>query len=139
MGWMDEYLDAWNSHDAERVASFMADGAIYEDVALGQRMTGHDEIVAFVNNASADFSTDFRFETITAMSTDDWYALEWTMSGTHDRETPGLGMTNKSFSIRGASVGTLENGKIKLNRDYWNMADFLIQVGILPAPAVAAA
>jgi hypothetical protein len=34
------------------------------------------------------------------------------------------------------SVGRLNSdGKIVTNRDYWNMADYLMQVGILPTPS----
>jgi hypothetical protein len=44
--------------------------------------------------------------------------------------------TNKPYRIHGVSIGRLESeGKIKTNRDYWNMADYLMQVGILPPPS----
>ena len=33
---LDRYLDAWNAHDPAGVARHMADGAVYEDVALGR-------------------------------------------------------------------------------------------------------
>ena len=32
----DGYLDAWNAHDPAAVARYMAEDAIYEDVALGR-------------------------------------------------------------------------------------------------------
>ena len=55
------------------------------------------------------------------------------MIGTNTGGAAGLPATNKPFRIRGVSVGALDsNGKIKHNRDYWNMADYLMQVGVLP-------
>jgi hypothetical protein len=36
------------------------------------------------------------------------------------------------------SIGVLENGKIKANTDYWDMAQFLTQIGLMPAPEAAA-
>ena len=40
----DEYLAAWNAHDPAAVARYMADDAIYEDVALGRVLHGPSEI-----------------------------------------------------------------------------------------------
>jgi ketosteroid isomerase-like protein len=45
------------------------------------------------------------------------------MSGTY-------GETGKSFSVRGVSVMQLENGKIRRNSDYWNMAEFQRQTAV---------
>ena len=42
----DGYLEAWNAHDAAAVARYMADDAIYEDVALGRVLHGPSEIAA---------------------------------------------------------------------------------------------
>ena len=59
----DEYLAAWNAHDAPAVARFMADAAIYEDVALGRVLHGPSEIAAFVEEATRS-SSDFWFEEV---------------------------------------------------------------------------
>jgi len=132
--WMSEYLDAWNSHNGEKVAAFMADEVIYEDLALGQVHEGREAVAAFVQT-SDDFSKDHQFLSVSELASGDRYTLEWEMVGTNTGEAGGLPATNKPFRIRGVSVGTLDAmGKIKHNRDYWNMADYLVQVGILPAP-----
>ena len=67
------------------------------------------------------------------------YALEWVMQGTHDRASAQIPATGKPFAIRGVSVGELRDGKIARNTDYWSLAEFLMQVGLMPAPAGAAA
>jgi steroid delta-isomerase-like uncharacterized protein len=132
--WMDRYLDAWNSHDGTQVAAFMATGATYEDLALGALHTGREAIGAFASEAH-EFSSDYRFVPVSQQQDGSWYALEWEMSGTNTGEGGGLPATNKSYRIRGVSIGRLDDdGKILENRDYWNMADYLVQVGILPAP-----
>jgi ketosteroid isomerase-like protein len=56
----DGYLDAWNAHDPAAVARYMADDAIYEDVALGRVLHGPSEIAEQVTRASSDF----RFEEV---------------------------------------------------------------------------
>lgn len=136
--WMDEYLDAWNSRDAARVASFMADDGTYEDLALGVVHKGREEIAAFVLE-TAHFSSDYRIEAVSEQSDGDSYAMEWEMYGTNTGDGGGLPATNKPYRIRGVSVGRRNaEGKITQNRDYWNMADYLVQVGILPPPGGAA-
>lgn len=132
--WMQRYLEAWNSHDGARVATFMADDATYEDLALGQLHKGRDDIKAFVEEAE-QFSKDYSFTSVSEQQSGDSYTLEWEMFGTNTGEAGGLPATNKPYRIRGVSVGHLNaDGKIQENRDYWNMADYLVQVGILPPP-----
>src|SRR5688572_14094940 len=59
----EEYLAAWNAHDPAAVTRYMADDAIYEDVALGRVLHGPSEIAAFVEEATRS-SSDFRFEEV---------------------------------------------------------------------------
>ena len=41
--------------------------------------------------------------------------------------------TGRSFRVRGASIGKLDtSGRIIENRDYYNLAELLTQLGILP-------
>jgi steroid delta-isomerase-like uncharacterized protein len=132
--WMDRYLDAWNSHDASQVAGFMAADATYEDVALGQLHEVVDAIKGFVDE-TASFSSDYHFSPVTVQASGTQYAMEWEMSGTNTGDIAGLPATNKPYRIRGVSIGQLDaEGKVEHNRDYWNLADYLIQVGILPPP-----
>jgi steroid delta-isomerase-like uncharacterized protein len=131
----DGYLDAWNAHDAAAVACYMADDAIYEDVALGRVLHGPSEIAAFVEEATRA-SSDFRFEEVSLFTAGGDYANEWIMTGTNDREVQGVPATGRSFRVRGASVGKLDaSGRIVENRDYYNLAEMFAQLGIqAPAP-----
>jgi steroid delta-isomerase-like uncharacterized protein len=129
----DSYLAAWNAHDSAAVASYMADAAIYEDVALGRVLHGPSEIASFVEEATAS-SSDFRFEVVSLFIVGGDYANEWVMRGTNDRERRGIPATGRSFRVRGASIGKLDaSGRIVENRDYYNLAEMLTQLGILPA------
>jgi steroid delta-isomerase-like uncharacterized protein len=135
-GWIDGYMAAWNSRDPDRIASFMAGDATYEDLALGERYQGRVAIKGFFAGMETGFSSDYRFETTHALATDAGYAIEWTMSGTNDRPDAqrGLPATGKPYGILGVSIGTLREGKISENRDYWNLAAYLMEVGLMPAP-----
>ena len=132
--WMETYLDAWNRHDGSAVAAFMAEDATYEDLALGVVHEGREAIESFVDEAE-QFSKDYAFISVSEQQSGDRYAMEWEMFGTNTGEAGGFPATNKPYRIRGVSIGRLDaQGKIQQNRDYWNMADYLVQVGILPAP-----
>ena len=103
--------------------------------ALGVTHQGREAIEAFVEDAER-FSNDYRFTSVSEQASGDRYALEWEMAGTNTGEAGGMPATNKPYRIRGVSIGRLDaDGKIKENRDYWNMADYLMQVGILPLPS----
>ncbi len=129
--WVERYLEAWNSHDGARVAAFMADDVTYEDLAQGALYQGRAAVEAYVEATHA-FSTDYRFLTISAQSDADQYAIEWEMLGTNNGEAGGIPPTNKEYRIRGVSVGRVnEEGRIRSNRDYWNFADYVTQVGLL--------
>ena len=130
----DTYLAAWNAHDSAAVARHMADDAVYEDVALGRVLHGPSEIAAFVEEATRS-SSDFRFENVSLFTAANDYANEWIMLGTNDRAVGGVPATGRSFRVRGASVGRLDtNGRIIENRDYYNLADLLTQLGVMPPP-----
>ena len=129
----DAYLDAWNAHDSAAVASYMADDAVYEDVALGRLLHGPAEIASFVDEATAT-SSDFRFEVVSLFAAGNDYANEWIMLGTNDRGRPGVPATGRSFHVRGASIGKLDaQGRIVENRDYYNLMELLAQLGLAPA------
>jgi steroid delta-isomerase-like uncharacterized protein len=134
---MDAYTAAWNAHDAAAVTSFMTEDVVYEDVALGMRFEGRTAVQEFVASMVTTLSTDFRLEMTRSLFDGDQFAGAWTLSGTHDRADPEMGLpaTGHRFEIRGVSIGRLRDGQIAENVDYWNMASFLMQVGLMPAPA----
>jgi len=139
LAFFDAYLEAWNAHDSAAVARHMANDAIYEDVALGRLLHGPAEVASFVEEATRS-SSDFRFEVVSLFAAGTNYANEWIMVGTNDREVGGVPPTGRSFRVRGASVGKLDaRGRIAENRDYYNLAEMFVQLGISPtAPSQAA-
>jgi steroid delta-isomerase-like uncharacterized protein len=137
--WIESYIEAWNRHDIETVLQFLTPDAVYTDYAIGESHHGHDDIRPFLQSMESDLSSDYRFELVSFFATESRYAYEWIMRGTHDRGTDQLPASGKPLEIHGVAVGTLQQGKIRDHRDYWNMAEFLGQIGMLPAPDAAAA
>jgi steroid delta-isomerase-like uncharacterized protein len=132
--WIDDYVAAWNAHDPVAVTDFMTNDVVYADFGLGEEYRGIAAVRDFVEGMELSFSTNYRFTLEMAIVTDDAYAYEWTMTGTNDGEDPERysPATGERFEIPGISIGTLRNGRIKENRDYWNMTTYLNQVGLTP-------
>ncbi len=135
-GWVQQYIDAWNSRDGANVVQFVTDDVVFIDNALGERFEGPDAVRQFVDDTSVSLSTDFGFTTGQVLINEDSYAFEWTMTGTNDRpdEKRGVPSTGKRFEVPGVSIGRLRDGKIVENHDYWNLATYLSQVGLMPEP-----
>lgn len=128
----DRYRDAWNNHDVDALVEFFTDDGVYEDATLARVNRGKAEIRAFAEEAFAN-SPDFHVEDSgLIIDPSGRFGVEWTMSGTHQGDT-----ASHKFSVRGASAGEFEGDKIKRNSDYWNMAEFMAQVGTLPQPPSA--
>ncbi|WP_448624560.1 ester cyclase [Geodermatophilus sp. URMC 64] len=141
--WLTAYLEAWNSHDPAQVVACVTDDVVFDDKGLGERFEGTDAMRDMLVDMTESFSSDFRLEAGDLLfATGDMWAAEWVMTGTNDREdrTHGLPNTGRSFRIQGLSIGRVRDGKVSEEHLYWNMADYLQQVGLMPeAPQPATA
>jgi steroid delta-isomerase-like uncharacterized protein len=128
---------AWNSHDVDRIATFYTDDCIKEDVAVGVH-TGGKEAMKAVNRGAFAAVPDMKIELTLIISSGDAAATEWTMSGTYAGGRPGASpAAGRPFSIRGATIMQLREGRISRVCDYWDSAQFLRQVGSMPSISTA--
>ena len=126
---LKQAIEAENSHDVERVLSYMADDVVIEDVTWGLLMKGKDG----VRKGYGDFLKsvpDFKLEAKSWVVTDRSFAVELVFSGTQKGDFPGLPATGKSFSVRACSYGESENGKLKGRRDYWDYGAMYRQLAV---------
>jgi steroid delta-isomerase-like uncharacterized protein len=129
--WIADYVEAYNSHDTEAAIRFMTEDAVYEDVGGGAILRGRQAILRYYTD-SYRYSTDCRSVILSQQQSGNQFAFEWEMEGTNDGEFGSLPATNKRFNLRGATVGEHVDGKFTIKRDYYNLADMLTQLGILP-------
>jgi steroid delta-isomerase-like uncharacterized protein len=135
---VQRYIDAWNSQDGSAVGGFFADDGVYTEVTLEERLEGPNAVAE--STASETRSRpDYSFTLVQVVVTENAFAFEWTMSGTNDCANPkrGLPSTGKCFEFTGVDIGRLREGKMIENKSYWNLADYLAQVGLMPQPAQA--
>jgi steroid delta-isomerase-like uncharacterized protein len=129
-GILHQWAEAWSAHDMERVAAIFTDDCVYEDVTFGAVNSGKEELRAFGSGFLAAVP-DLHVELSTTCVADDHGAMEWTMSGTQTGEMPGMPAAGKTFSLRGAPVVELRDGKLTRCSDYWDLVTLLKQHGLM--------
>ena len=128
------WTDALNRGDAHAAASFFCEDGVFHDTGTGQRCEGR---AACAQYWSSGPFTDLKIVKTTFLTAGTAFATEWVMTGVHGNDAPGLPASGRSFRLVGAGVGEIRDGRILRVTEYWNMAEFLTQVGFLPAPSTA--
>jgi steroid delta-isomerase-like uncharacterized protein len=122
-----KWAAAWNSHDPEKVVALFAENGVYEDIPFGSTNRG----TAALRKYAADYFAavpDMK-TTVTSSSVKNGGGyLEWVFSGTD----VGLYKTGKPFSLRGVSIIVTKNGRVTSDRDYYDLASLMKQVGASP-------
>jgi len=126
-----EYCAAWSpAPDIDKIVAFFTDDCVYENIPREQAYRGKEGVRTYVK-ACYDAIPDFKVEATSVFVSGDWAACEWVMSGTQSGVTADFPGTGKSFKMRGSSIVQLKDGKIHRNSDYWDMATFLRQIGLM--------
>ena len=102
--WYKEYLDSWATNDVEAVASWFTEDIVYEDTTLGHIATGPAEIRQFIKGSFTK-APGMTFEFVSGVDNGHVFAIEWIM---------------QPVALRGCSIGTMRDGKISSQQDYWN-------------------
>jgi steroid delta-isomerase-like uncharacterized protein len=129
---LQEWAAAWSTGDTDRLASIFTDDCVYEDVTMGVLTHGKAELKAFADGIFAAIP-DFAIKLSSRFASGGWAGMEWTMSGTHRGDLPGLPATGKPFTLRGSTILELSPYRIGRCTDYWDMVTFLKQIGAMPS------
>jgi len=122
------YVRAIGSGNLEPVWSFYADNIVYEDTAVNQIYYGIEQVKRFYIKSMGALGVRWIIDTCYA--TEEGFGIAWHMGGIHDEDLPGMPATGKFFTVPGASIAQVRNGKIVRNRDFWNNLDLLRQLGL---------
>src|SRR5437588_12294908 len=140
--WVEEFAQrwasAWNSHDPDQVLGLLTEDIVYDDAASPETMRGHGDVRAFMDMTWRAFP-DLRFEAIgepLVAPTQPRAAFWWrgTATNTGRIEPPGLAATGKRIEFEGAGFHEYRDGKIARLQIVFDMADMMVQLGVLPAP-----
>ena len=110
-------IEAENSHDIEKMLTFLADDIVIENISFGIVMRGKNSVK---EGYKGFFSAipDFKIEPKSWVTNDRSFAAEVILTGTQKGDFPALPASGKRFSITGCTIEEFENGKLKGRRDY---------------------
>ena len=128
---------AFNRHDAGAVAATYAEDARMLDQAVPGPIDGREGVAEYIGGYLRAFP-DLNWERISVEVDGNVGIEEWRASGTHEGDLAGLPATHRRISIEGCSVMQFgDDGLIHEERNYWDEAAMLRQLGVMPEPAPA--
>ena len=113
----------------------LAPDAVYEELATGVRVQGPDQIVQATKGWKEAFP-DTKGTITNVFASDNNVCLEITWEGTHTGPLVGpagtIPASNKRTKVAAVQVVTVEGGKVKLTRHYFDLMSLLQQIGAVP-------
>lgn len=122
------WIDAFSARDADACAALYHDDAINWQVA-DEPVMGKAQIREMLAAFFAAFP-DSQTRVETRMAEGEWAAFEWIGSGTFTHDLGPVKATGQRYAIRGCGFFRVKDGKIKLQRGYWDKASWYAQIGV---------
>lgn len=128
---VEDLLGTWNTPDVERIETFYV--LEYEGVDVGQAkpQRGPQGVRQFAISYLQAFP-DLRFVEEETVVQNDRVVLVWTARGTHQGKFMRIPPTEREIAVRGVSLLTVEDGKIKHGLYIWDVAGLPRDLGLLP-------
>lgn len=105
-----------------------ADHAVVEDSLFAVPIVGRAAIIARKTMGFAA-TTDAQITVTNRIAMGNQVTVEWTATGIHSGDLPGLPATGRSYTLRGVTVVIRENGKIVREALYYDVTDLYRQLG----------
>jgi steroid delta-isomerase-like uncharacterized protein len=130
--WAKKWMGSYNSKGFDYVIEQYAEDVKFEDVTLGDRANGKQELQeAFKAFLMGPEAGQYVFTVTSYTGNSEAGAAEWTWQARHAADFLGTKAAGKETTVRGVSVLTFRSGKISSQRDYWDSAAILRQLGAL--------
>ena len=128
---MQDLIAAWNSHDIDRALKFYAPDYAGEDVGRTQSHQGHAGARDFIGAYLKAFP-DIEFSVDELIGDGERAALMWTARGTHRGAIMNIPPTARAVKLRGVSLFTVRENKVRQATYIWDVAGLLRNIGLLP-------
>jgi len=127
--WAKEWVESYSKPDT--LAEMYADDAQFEDVILPHKANGKEAIrKAYASGVDPKYG-EHTFAFVSYSGNADGGAVEWTWDGKNMKKLLSVPAQGKEISTTGVSILTFKNGKIASQRDFWNAAAALRQLGAI--------
>ena len=128
---LQQYLAAWNAHDAPRAAALLTDDSEFFDAAFAGRQVGRAAIEEKAINVFLrglpDLHWELRSEPVVGKHA---IAYEWTLSGTNTGTWGGIPSTGQKISLKGVSLVRFREGRISYQSVVYDSATLNRQLGL---------
>ena len=133
---VERWLDAWNSHDADRLLALMTEDIEYRDDSWHKTMHGHTDVREFLD-ATWLAIPDMTFEVLAGpyvIPGEPRAAFHWRGWGTHTGplDPPGLAATGRPWELDGVDLHEYRDGRVSKLRIAFDMMSISRQLGLMP-------
>ena len=131
------WLDAWNSHEVERLLALMTEDIEYRDDSWPKTMRGHADVREFLE-AIWRAVPDMTFELLAGpyvIPDEPRAAFHWRGWGTHTGplDPPGFAPTGRRWELDGVDLHEYRDGRVCSLRIVFDMMTASRQLGLMPA------
>jgi steroid delta-isomerase-like uncharacterized protein len=131
------WLEAWNSHEVDRLLALMTEDIEYRDDSWHKTMRGHADVREFLE-ATWRATPDMTFELLTGpyvIPGEPRAAFHWRGWGTHSGllEPPGFAPTGRRWELDGVDFHEYRDGRVCKLRIAFDMMSASRQLGLVPA------
>lgn len=129
---LDNYMQAWAEHNISKIDTFYADDVAWYDLGSDMTIKGKTKMSKAITDTFMGYVPDMYWKKSgDVFVSDNTIIYEWVYGGTFDGSWGEQKVVHKQFSIKGISTTTInDKGKIIFQKDYYDMAGFMRQLGI---------
>jgi steroid delta-isomerase-like uncharacterized protein len=135
----EEFIAAWNAHDADAAVAILSDDAVWHDVASPEPMRSKAAMRQYVQSWFTAFP-DMYATTKNRVVNEDQVAAEVEFTGTNSGPlqmapgAPAMPATGKKVMGKGTYFVRIRNGKAVEVHTYPDAAGMMMQLGLVPPP-----
>lgn len=133
---LERWVEAWSSHDVDRLLALMTEDIEYRDDSWPKTMHGHSDVREFLNTVWRA-SPDMTFELLAGpyvIPGEPRAAFHWRGWGTHTGalDPPGFAPTGRRWEIDGVDFHEYRDGRVSKLRIAFDMMSVSRQLGLSP-------
>jgi steroid delta-isomerase-like uncharacterized protein len=132
-----QWIKQHQAHNIDGMLDFLTDDVNIRSAAGGKMPPATNKSEAAHHWATIyETFADFHMEEIRVTSEDDVLFAEIAHGGTMNAPMGDMPATGASYKVKGAFRFEFEEGNIKSILSYWDTASMLMQLGLVPGPAL---
>ncbi len=130
LDWAKQWMGSFSA-GVGTVMDMYADDVQFEDVIFAYSCEGKAELTKFFAGSEALEAGENAFSVNDYSGDANGGAVEWTWQAKHAGDFLGVPAKGKETTVKGVSILTFTGGKIASQRDYWDVAGALRQLGAM--------